>query len=94
LGFWFFAIACGNFVSAVASDISEIRSLLTQINNRGAGTEPSDDHKPIPQCKPDGSAWKDWGEYQEARDAWIRRDAVREFKKQNNPKTLPTTVFK
>jgi hypothetical protein len=52
------------------------------------------DPKPVPEAKPDCSSWKDWPEYQDAREAWNRRETIRELRKQDDLKTLPTKISK
>jgi hypothetical protein len=83
-----------SFDRQVLENVRRVRVEIAAKTPPPCKPSPSGDPKPVLEHKPDCTAWKDWTEYGEAWEAWIRRDAVREFKEQNNPKTLPTTVFK
>ena len=67
------------------------RELEAQLANRTPGVTPpapaarpatpappANDPKPVPASKPDGTAWKDWAEYQEAKDGWLIREGARQ----------------
>jgi hypothetical protein len=49
-----------------------------------AATQPADaDARPDPRQKADGSRWKDWNEYESAKDQWLIREGVRQADRAN-----------
>jgi len=51
----------------------------------------AEDPKPVRASKPDGSKWKDWNEYEEAKDAWLIREGARQAEARRVEKDAATT---